>query len=67
MRCLWGLMQAQLETNVPILSVVLTPHDFKDSAERTPFFLDHFKIKGREAAEACVSLVAAYEKLKRMV
>jgi 6,7-dimethyl-8-ribityllumazine synthase len=54
-----GLMQAQLETDVPILSAVLTPKDFDDSEARQHFFLDHFKVKGREAAEACVSILAA--------
>ena len=54
-----GLMQAQLETDVPILSAVLTPQDFDDSEARQHFFLDHFKVKGREAAEACVSILAA--------
>ncbi len=48
-----GLMQAQLETEVPMFSVVLTPHHFHDGATHHDFFLDHFKLKGREAAEAC--------------
>jgi 6,7-dimethyl-8-ribityllumazine synthase len=52
-------MQAQLETDIPILSAVLTPQDFDDSEARQRFFLDHFKIKGREAAEACVSILSA--------
>lgn len=54
-----GLMQAQLDTDVPILSAVLTPQNFDDSEARQRFFLDHFKVKGREAAEACVSILAA--------
>ena len=54
-----GLMQAQLDTDVPILSAVLTPQDFDDSEARRLFFLDHFKVKGREAADACVSILAA--------
>ena len=52
-------MQAQLDTDVPILSAVLTQQDFDDSEARRHFFLNHFKIKGREAAEACVSILAA--------
>jgi 6,7-dimethyl-8-ribityllumazine synthase len=52
-----GLMQAQMETEVPILSAVLTPHNFHDSDEHRRFFLDHFAIKGREVAAACLSIV----------
>ncbi|MCG8560429.1 MAG: 6,7-dimethyl-8-ribityllumazine synthase [Hyphomicrobiales bacterium] len=53
-----GLMQAQLEADVPMLSAVLTPHHFHESAEHRQFFLDHFKVKGREAAEACLSVLS---------
>ena len=49
-----ALMHVQLETEVPILSVVLTPQRFHESEEHKAFFLDHFRIKGSEAAEACV-------------
>lgn len=48
-----GMMQVQLETGVPILSVVLTPHHFQESEAHMTFFRDHFIIKGKEAAEAC--------------
>ncbi len=53
-----GLMQVQLETNVPVFSVVLTPHNFHETDEHKLFFAEHFKIKGREAAEACRAIVA---------
>ncbi|MCR9071283.1 MAG: 6,7-dimethyl-8-ribityllumazine synthase [Alphaproteobacteria bacterium] len=53
-----GLMQAQMDTDVPVLSAVLTPHQFHDSAEHRTFFLDHFRLKGREAAAACLAVVA---------
>jgi len=49
-----GMMRVQLDTGVPILSVVLTPHHFHGSEEHHKFFFDHFKIKGQEAAEACL-------------
>jgi 6,7-dimethyl-8-ribityllumazine synthase len=52
-----GLMQVQLETEVPILSAVLTPHNFHDSEEHRRFFLAHFEVKGREVADACLSIV----------
>ncbi|MEM8833429.1 MAG: 6,7-dimethyl-8-ribityllumazine synthase [Pseudomonadota bacterium] len=49
-----GMMRVQLDTGVPVLSVVLTPHHFHDSEEHHKFFFDHFTVKGKEAAEACV-------------
>ena len=58
-----GLMQAQLETDVPILSAVLTPHNFHESEEHRRFFLDHFKVKGREAAAACVGILTVRERV----
>jgi 6,7-dimethyl-8-ribityllumazine synthase len=58
-----GLMQAQLETGIPILSVVLTPKNFNDSDEDADFFPDHFKIKGQEAADACVSILATRQSI----
>jgi 6,7-dimethyl-8-ribityllumazine synthase len=50
-----ALMRVQLETEVPIISLVLTPqnfHEHDDAQQR--FFHEHFKIKGAEAAGACV-------------
>ena len=58
-----ALMQAQMESDVPVLSAVLTPHHFHESQEHRQFFLEHFKVKGREAAEACASVLALREKV----
>ena len=44
---------------VRVLSAVLTPHNYHDSAEHHRFFFDHFKVKGKEAAHACVELLKA--------
>jgi 6,7-dimethyl-8-ribityllumazine synthase len=52
-----GLMQVQLETDIPVLSAVLTPHNFHDSEEHRRFFLDHFAVKGQEVAGACLSIM----------
>ncbi|MBX9457358.1 MAG: 6,7-dimethyl-8-ribityllumazine synthase [Rhizobium sp.] len=52
-----GLMQVGLETNVPVLSAVLTPHNFHAHAEHQAFFEEHFRVKGREVAQACLALV----------
>ncbi len=48
-----AMMRVQLDTEVPIISVVLTPHSFHEHDAHTAFFRDHFKIKGAEAAKAC--------------
>ncbi|MCA0025983.1 MULTISPECIES: 6,7-dimethyl-8-ribityllumazine synthase [unclassified Mesorhizobium] len=54
-----GMMNVQLATGVPVLSAVLTPHNYHDSAEHHRFFLEHFQVKGKEAAGACVQILAA--------
>ncbi len=58
-----GLMRVQLDTGVPVLSVVLTPKDFHGHAEHHQFFLDHFVVKGAEAARACLGTVASLQAL----
>ena len=58
-----GLMQAQMEADVPVLSAVLTPHQFHESEAERQFFLDHFRLKGREVAEACLSVLAVRGRL----
>ncbi|MCF6272067.1 MAG: 6,7-dimethyl-8-ribityllumazine synthase [Rhodobacteraceae bacterium] len=47
-----GIMQAQLETDVPMFSVSLTPHHFHAHDEHQRYFKAHFLQKGAEAAEA---------------
>ncbi len=54
-----GLMRVQLDTGVPVLSCVLTPHAFHEHAEHLDFFGRHFVTKGQEAARACVQALAA--------
>ena len=54
-----GMMSVQLETGVPVLSAVLTPHNFHESEEHRTFFREHFVVKGREAANACLGILAA--------
>ena len=58
-----GLMQVQLETDVPILSCVLTPQAFHEHETHRRFFADHMAAKGREVAEACLGLLAAMRAL----
>ncbi|WP_417623357.1 6,7-dimethyl-8-ribityllumazine synthase [Paremcibacter congregatus] len=52
-----GMMRVQLDTGVPIFSAVLTPHHFQESDAHQNFFHDHFKIKGREVADACLAML----------
>lgn len=53
-----GLMQAQMDADVPVLSAVLTPHSFHDGEEHRRFFLEHFQVKGREVAEAALGILS---------
>ena len=57
-----GLMQAGLETGVPVLSVSLTPHHFQETDHHTAIFRAHFVQKGREAAEAALKITATRAK-----
>lgn len=59
-----GLMQVQLETAVPVISSVLTPHHFHSHDEHQQFFHQHFVVKGVEAAQACADTV---KKLKGLL
>ena len=58
-----GMMRVQLDTGVPVFSAVLTPHHFHESEEHKRFFLDHFVVKGKEAAKAVVETLAAHERV----
>ena len=53
-----GLMDVQLKTGVPVLSVSLTPHNFQPTAEHETFFARHFVEKGHEAADAAAGMLA---------
>jgi len=54
---LQGIVQTSLDTEVPVLSAVLTPHHFHDHAIHEAFFKDHMRTKGEELAEACLSII----------
>src|ERR1051326_528488 len=54
---LHGIVQTSLETEVPILSAVLTPHHFHEHAVHQEFFREHMDTKGKELASACVSII----------
>jgi 6,7-dimethyl-8-ribityllumazine synthase len=53
-----GLMRVQLDTNVPVLSAVLTPRDFHEIEEHKSFYREHFVKKGQEVANACLAVLS---------
>ncbi len=57
-----GLMRAQMDAGVPMLSVVLTPHHYQETEAHTAFFRTHFIGKGREVAQAALAIVQARTK-----
>jgi 6,7-dimethyl-8-ribityllumazine synthase len=59
-----GLMHVQLDTGVPVFSVVLTPHHFHEHEQHRQFYFDHFVIKGQEAAQACVRTLDALDAIR---
>ncbi len=64
-----GMMRVQLDTGVPVLSVVLTPHNFQEVPAHMNFFRDHFVIKGQEAANAALQTLgnmALFEEDRRL-
>lgn len=50
-----ALMDVQLATAVPVLSVVLTPQQFHEHDDHQRFFAEHLTGKGEEAARACIA------------
>ena len=53
-----GLMRAGLDSGVPVLSVSLTPHNYQDTDHHNAIYRAHFVEKGREAANAALSITA---------
>ena len=60
-----ALMQIQLETEVPVLTAVLTPHHFHEHAEHIEYFSRHFVKKGLELANACDQAIQLTERAKK--
>lgn len=53
-----ALMDLQLVLEVPMVSVVLTPLHFHEHGAHRDFFSSHFRLKGVEAARACLGITA---------
>src|SRR5512134_2323977 len=62
-----GLMRAQLDSGVPVLSAVLTPQAFHEHETHARFFAEHLVLKGREAARACVATLGVHSALREAV
>lgn len=60
-----ALMQVQLETEVPVVTAVLTPHHFHEHDEHKKYFSHHFIGKGVELANACDQAIQLTEKAKK--
>jgi 6,7-dimethyl-8-ribityllumazine synthase len=58
-----ALMQVQLATETPVVSVVLTPHHFHAHDIHQRFFLEHLRLKGAEAARACAATLESLARL----
>lgn len=54
-----GLVQAGLESGVPVLSVSLTPHHYQETEHHSAIYRQHFVVKGQEAADAALQITKA--------
>ena len=61
-----ALMRVQLDTEIPVISVVLTPQRFHEHEEHRKFFSEHFVTKGEEAAQACIGAISGIKKLRSL-
>ncbi len=61
-----GLMRVQLDSDIPVLSMVLTPHHFHEHATHHDFFARHFETKGLEAAEACLNTMESLYRARQL-
>lgn len=59
-----ALMRVQLDTEIPVISAVLTPQQFHEHAAHASFFLSHMIEKGREAASACIGTLESIARVK---
>jgi 6,7-dimethyl-8-ribityllumazine synthase len=60
-----SILDVQLQTNKPFLSVVLTPQSYCEHLDvYEEMYAKHMVEKGREAANACLHMFDALEKIK---
>ncbi|SOZ71401.1 6,7-dimethyl-8-ribityllumazine synthase (DMRL synthase) (Lumazine synthase) (Riboflavin synthase beta chain) (fragment) (plasmid) [Cupriavidus taiwanensis] len=56
-------MRVQFETDTPVFSMVLTPHNFRAEEPLHRLFAKHLIEKGEEVADACVRAVGCLERV----
>ncbi len=61
-----ALMEVQLRTEIPVFSAVVTPRQFRETAD-TDFMRQHFASKGTGVAEACANTLLSLERLRGQV
>lgn len=61
-----ALMDLQMETEVPTLSAVLTPHHFHEHETHIDFFREHFAVKGVEVATACLETMENIHRIRAL-
>ena len=59
-----GLMQVGLETDVPVFSVSLTPHQYQETEHHNRIYSEHFVQKGEEAGRAVNQFMQLREAVK---
>jgi 6,7-dimethyl-8-ribityllumazine synthase len=62
-----ALMRVQIDTEVPVISAVLTPQRFHEHQEHQRFFREHFLVKGAEAASACARTILNIAGVRKLV
>jgi 6,7-dimethyl-8-ribityllumazine synthase len=61
-----ALMEVQLRTEIPVFSAVVTPLQFRTTAD-ADFLRKHFASKGTEVAAACANTLLSLERLRGQV
>jgi 6,7-dimethyl-8-ribityllumazine synthase len=61
-----ALMDVQLRTEIPVFSAVVTPQQFRETAD-ADFLRRHFVAKGVEVAAACAGTLLGLERLRGQV
>src|SRR6202023_3013203 len=61
-----ALMEVQLRTEIPVFSAVVTPQQFRETAD-ADFMRRHFASKGVGVAEACANTLLSLERLRGQV
>jgi len=59
-----SILDVQLQTNKPFLSVVLTPQAYCEHLDiYTEMYAKHMEVKGKEAAKACIGTINALQSI----